>query len=137
MRVSASRLATLVAERLASVVPPPFEVHAAGADLVVRHPAGWGFHKPFAWVEQDDEEESGATLAEQMIISTLDSIQDAVSEALTEPWPPLSPTGTPRAMAPGEARSDATSIYFWYGHSEQRPTVGFAPIRLKDIRREA
>ncbi len=133
MRVSAARLATTVAERLASVVPPPFEVNAAGADLIVGHPRGWGFIMPFGWVEEEDEDRSGAELAEMMVGNALSSVQDAVSEATTEAWPPQWPTGTPRVMAPSGTRCDGTTIYFWYGLAEQFPVVTFTPIRLRDI----
>jgi hypothetical protein len=133
MRISASRLAAVVAARFAPVVPLPFKVRAVGTEFMVSHPAGWGFAMPLDWIEDEDEDRSPAEMAELIVNNALNAVQDAVSEALTEPWPSLSPSGPPRAMAPYDTRCDGTNVYFWYGLSEQSPVLAFAPIPLTEV----
>lgn len=132
MRISAPRLAREIAARLSPVVPPPFRVTAAGAELRVEHPDGWNATMPLDWLEDPSEGRSAAELAELAVGNALNSLQDAVSEASREPWPPLSPD-SPRVMAPYETRFDGAHISFWYGRSEDSPVIGFTPIALRDV----
>jgi hypothetical protein len=132
MRISASSLAREIAARLSPVVPRPFRVTAAGVELRIEHPRGWDSIMPLDWLEDPSDERSAAELAELAVGNALNSLQDAVSEASREPWPPVSPD-FPRVMAPYETRFDGTQIHFWYGHSEDLPAIAFTPIMLRDV----
>jgi hypothetical protein len=132
MRISALRLAREIAARLSPVVPSPFRVSAAGAELRIEHPHGWDCIMPLGWLEDPSDERSVAELAELAVGNALNSLQDAVSEASREPWPPLSPD-LPRVMAPYETRFDGTRVRFWYGRSEDSPAIAFSPIMLRDV----
>lgn len=132
MRISASRLACEIAARLSPVVPRPFRVSAAGAELRIEHPGGWNDIMPLDWLEDPSDDRSVAALAELAVGNALNSLQDAISEASREPWPPLS-SDFPRVMAPYDTRFDGTQICFWYGRSEDLPTIAFSPIMLSDV----
>lgn len=133
MLISAPRLATEIATRLARIVPPPFSVSVADSDLRIEHPAGWGMIMGFDWIEDPSEDRSAAELAELMIDNALNSLQDAISEATKEPWPPLASDGHLRVMAPYGTRFDGERIFFWYGVTERQPVIAFAPIALHDV----
>jgi hypothetical protein len=130
--ISATRLARELSARLSPVPPPPFRVSAVGAELRIDHPDGWGTIMPLEWLEDPSDDRGVAELAELAVRNALDSLQDAVSEAGGEPWPPLSPDA-PRAMAPCDARCDGTAVRFWYGRSEESPVIAFRPILLRDV----
>ena len=132
MRISASRLAREIAARLNPVVPQPFRVSAAGAELRIEHSGGWYGIMALDWLEDPVDDRSVAELAELAIGNALNSLQDAVSEASREPWPPLSPE-FPRVMAPYETHFDGTRVRFWYGRSEDAPAIAFMPIMLLDV----
>jgi hypothetical protein len=132
MRLSALRLAREISARLSPVVPPPFRVSAVGAELHIEHPDGWGSIMPLDWLEDPSDDRSAAELAELAVGNALNSLQDAVSEASREPWPPLSPD-SPRMMAPYETLFDGTQIHFWYGRAEGSPVIAFSPIMLRDV----
>jgi hypothetical protein len=136
MHVSAVRLASILSSRLTSKVPAPFEFRADGANFIVDHPDCWGLTMPLAWIEAPDEDRSGSELAELIVGNALNTVQDAVSESQTEPWPALEAQGSPRTMAPYGTRCDGLNIYFWYGTTEADPTIAFAPIPLADVTRE-
>lgn len=129
MRISASRLAAVVAARLQPQTPPPFEMRAEDATLLLDHPTGWDFSMPLDWIEDETEDRGPGELAELVVGSALSELQDAVSEASREPWP----AEAARRMAlPGTRRDDAR-VYFSYGESEQSPVLGFAPIAIADV----
>jgi hypothetical protein len=132
MRISASRLAREIAARLSPVGPRPFSVSAVGTELRIEHPDGWDCTMPLDWLEDPADDRSAAELAELAVDNALNSLQDAVSEASREPWPPVSPD-FPRAMAPYETRVDDTQVCFWYGRSEDSPAIAFTPIMLRDV----
>lgn len=132
MRLSALRLAHEIAARLSPVAPPPFRVRAAGTELHIEHPGDWGCVMPLGWLEDPTDDRSVAELAELAVGNALSSLQDAVSEASREPWPPLS-SDAPRSMALYGTRCDGMQIRFWYGHSEDAPVSAFAPIMLRDV----
>jgi hypothetical protein len=132
MRISALRLAHEIAARLDAVAPSPFRVSAVGVELRIEHPHGWGCIMPLDWLEDPSDDRSAAELAELAVGNALNSLQDAVSEASREPWPPLS-EGSPRVMAPYDTRVDGTQIRFWYGRSAESPAIGFSPIMLRDV----
>jgi hypothetical protein len=129
MRISASRLAAVLAARLDPVVPLPFRVRAEGTDLRVDHPTGWGLRMPLDWIEKEGEDREAAELAELIGGNALSSVQDAISESSAEPWPALAP----RVMALPGTRRDASHIYLWYGLSEHRPVVAVEPIPLASV----
>jgi hypothetical protein len=135
--ISASRLVAALAARLDPVVPRPFRVRARGADVLVEHPESWGYMMSYGWIEDEGEGRSDVELAELVAWGVLNSIQDTVSEALTEPRPPLSPGGGRREMAPCRARCDGTTLRVWYGVPEAAPMIGFAPIPMADLARAA
>lgn len=62
----------------------------------------------------------------------LSSVQDAVAEATTEPWPRL-PSGD---MANASSRTDGERVYLWYGPRSDREdgaVLTLAPIALKEL----
>lgn len=131
MLISAPRLLAVLADRLDDVAPRPFRVRANGTDFLIDHPNGWWVKMGFAWIEDETETRSYAELADVVVRSALDELQDTVSEASKEPWPKHSPT----TMAPVNIRTDGESLFFWYGVSESSPVIGFEPIALKDVAR--
>ena len=131
MLISASSLLAVLADRLDDVAPPPFRVRANGTDLLIDHPNGWWVSMRFGSIEDETETRSFAELADMVVRSVLDELQDTVSEASKEPWPKHSPT----TMAPVNVRTDGESLFFWYGVSESSPVIGFEPIALKDVAR--
>lgn len=132
MRISASRLARELADRLNPVVPEPLRVSAAGYDLRIEHPDGMNDVVSLDWLGDPPDDRSVAELAELAARIALNSLQDAVSEFSKEPWPPLSPE-LPNVMAPYGTRVDGTQVRFWYGRSEDSPTMAFTPIMLGDV----
>jgi hypothetical protein len=132
MRISAPRLAHEIATRLDPVVPPPFRVSAVGVELRIEHPHGWDCIMPLDWLEDPSDGRSAAELTELAVGNALNSLQDAVSEASGEPWPPLS-EDSPRVMAPYDTCVDGSEVRFWYGRSEHLPAIGFRPIMLRDV----
>jgi hypothetical protein len=131
MLISAERLVAILADRLDPVAPRPFRVTAKGTDLVVEHPHGWGVVMDVAWIQDEGEDRTAAQMAGVIVGNALNELQDAVSESSKEPWPALSPT----VMAPYHVRTDATSVFFWYGTSETAPVIGFTPIALSEVAR--
>lgn len=134
MRVSASRLATLLAARLCAVVPPSFDVRAVGSAVVVHDPDGWNLTMDIGWIEEEDDDRTDIELAELVVGNALNHLQDAVSEAEKVPWPPLAPGSM--KMAPYGTRADDTSIHLWFGRSERSPVIAFEPIPLREIARQ-
>jgi hypothetical protein len=132
MRLSAVRLAREIAARLAPVAPPPFSVRAEGIELQILHPDGWSAYQLLDWIDDPSDDRPAAHLAEMVVGNALSGLQDAVSEATHEPWPPISSSGTPRDMALYGTRFDGDRIFFWYGVAEA-PVVAFPPIRLSDV----
>jgi hypothetical protein len=135
MRISAVRLAGEIAARLAPVAPPPFSVRAQDDELQIVHPFGWSSYMPLDWLEDPSDDRSAAELAELAVGNALNSLQDAVSESTREPWPPVTPSGTPRELALYGTRCDGAQIVFWYGTAEEAPVIAFPPIRLSDVLR--
>ena len=90
---------------------------------------------PLDWLEDSSDGRSVAELAELSVDNALNSLQDAVSEASQEPWPPVSPD-RPRVMAPYATCFDGTRVRFWYGRSEDSPAIAFTPIMLRDVVQE-
>lgn len=133
MRISAVRLASAIASRLTSKVPAPFAFRADESDLILDHPNRWGFTIPLDWIEASDEDRSGSELAELIVANVLNSLQDAVSESRTEPWPALEADGPPRTMAPYGTRNDGQRVYFWYGIAEADAIITFDPIPLNEV----
>lgn len=134
MPISVWRLATALAARLDPVVPRPFSVRADGANVIVDHPAGWGFGSLIGDIlEPDydaDDDWSEAERAGTIISAVLSGLQDAISEATSEPWPATPKT---RDMAPYGTRHDDTAVYFWYGPMEEAPLIAFDPIRFREL----
>jgi hypothetical protein len=98
-KLSGVLVARMLAERLASIVPPPFRVSAL--DGVVR------FENPeVAWIaesfvaallrEDDDNRESVVTAA----WNALSAAQDYISEVTREPWPARSVSGAGHGPIP-------------------------------------
>jgi hypothetical protein len=133
MSISASRVASVLADRLKPAVPSPFSVRAAGPQLHVDHPDDWGFSLGFEWMEAGAEDRGAATLLELAVDSALNHLQDAVAESTTEPWPVLSEGGSGRAMAPYQMRWEGEDLLFWYGIAESAPLISFAPIALYEL----
>lgn len=129
MKLSAARLAAALATRLDTVAPSPFRVRAAGTDLCVDHPTGWGTTMPLDWIEDEAEDRSAAELAELVAWNALSSLQDAVAESSKEPWPELAP----RVLALPGTRRDASHVYLWYGPSKHTAVVALEPISLAEV----
>jgi len=130
MVISATRLVSIIAQRLDPVAPRPFRVRPYARDLAFDHPE-WGFIMGAEFIEDETETRTAEELAQLIIGNALEALQDVVSESSKEPWPPLTPT----AMAPVHVRSDGQRVYFWYGISETAPVIGFEPIALNDVTR--
>lgn len=139
----AKRLAAALAERLDSVVPAPFRVRAEGGWVAVYRGTEFDGASDVAGIldqvidpthpyyEPGDEDWSVAERVTTAVGGVLSSVQDAVAEATTEPWPLL--PGDGRAMAPPEVRVDAVGVYLWYGRDEGAAVISFGPIALAEL----
>jgi hypothetical protein len=137
---AAIQLAAILAAHLDGVVPDAFRVRAeddrvalyrgdafdsdvgvaAALDQEVDPQAAAGERHSFAW------------FAAMVSESVLSSVQDGVSEATAEPWPPLSRG----RMAYSGARRDGESVYLWYGPDYEREAeavIVFPPILVVDL----
>jgi hypothetical protein len=133
-------LAAALAARLDAVVPDRFRVYAE-SDRVALY-CGDAFDSSIGVsgvLDQevdpqaaDGERHSFAWFATMVSEGVLSSVQDGVSEATAEPWPPLSDS----RMAYSGARTDGKSVYLWYGPDYERETnavIAFAPILVTDL----
>ena len=138
---AAVRLAAALAERLDVVVPRPFHVRAEGGWIAVYRGEEWDGSTGVAAIVGDDDAgpegiaDKGAPLAERVQAAAwavLSSVQDAVSEATTEPWPVL-PAG---GLALPGTRADDESVYLWFGPETARETgavLSLPSIRLEEL----
>ena len=85
MAVSATRLAEAIATRLSNIAPAPFMVSAVDGHLCVDHPDERGFINDFNWMEEEDRPDH--ELLQLAASNALNSFQDSIAEATTEPWP--------------------------------------------------
>jgi hypothetical protein len=135
------RLAAALAARLDVVVPDPFRVRAEDDRVALYRGDAFDSSIGVAGVLDQEvdphaaagERHSFAWFAAMVSESVLSSVQDGVSEATTEPWPPLSRD----RMAYSGARTDGTSVYVWYGPDYEREVeavVAFPPILVAELR---
>ena len=129
--ISAERVAAVLAERFHNVMPRPFAASAIGPTFRVDHPSGGGFLMPLEWLEEDDR--NAADLLELAVGNALNGIQDAVSEDTTEPWPLLASPDRSHVMAPYQTEWRESELHFWYGESEERAAIAFAPVALAAV----
>ncbi len=129
-----------MAARLDAVVPDPFRVYAEGDEVSLYRGDAFDSSIGVAGVldqEADPQAAAGerhsfAWFAATVAESVLSSVQDGVSEATAEPWPPLA-----RArMALSGARTDGEWVYLWYGPDYEREVgavIAFPPILVADL----
>lgn len=135
------RLAAALAERLGPVLPAPFRVRAEGGWVALYRGGEWDGSSGVALVldhvidpdrpdyPPGEQDWPLAARAASVADGVLSSVQDAVTEATTEPWPALPGGG----MALPGARTDGERVYLWYGPDEGAPVLAFAPIVLADL----
>ncbi len=123
------RLAAALATRLRVVLPPSLtvSVHGSGVSLYASG-AHVGGSANAALIDDETDETLGER-ATRTVHGFLSTIQDAISEELTEPWPE---DGGYRMASPG-AREEGGLVFLWYGDNEMSPRVAFPPIDLKDL----
>ena len=136
---AAARLASALVDRLNAVLPHPFRVRSMRGGVALFEGTTLDGICDVAGVldqdlEDDDELEAGALAAgaASVACNVLNSVQDAISEATTVPWPAL-PDGR---MAEPRTRTDGTRVYLWYGPDEREDhaVLAFPPIVLADLR---
>jgi hypothetical protein len=136
------QLAAALAARLNAVVPHPFRVRAEDDRVALYHGDAFDSSIGLAAVLDQEvdpraaagERDSFAWFAAMVSESVLSSVQDGVSEATAEPWPPLSHS---RMAYPG-ARTDGKVVYLWYGPDYEREIeaeIAFPPILVADLLR--
>jgi hypothetical protein len=139
---AAIRFAELLAERLDAVVPSRFRVAANGAWVSLYDGETWDCSIGVASlldqaIDPDvpaAARESFASYAETVAQSVLSNVQDAISEATTDPWPALPDGG----MALPGTRTDGERVFLWYGpdwRQEVDAVLSFPPIVLKELLR--
>jgi hypothetical protein len=125
---------------LEAVVPDPFRVRAEDDRVALYHRDAFDSSIGVAAVLDQEvdpdapagERHSFAWFAAMVSESVLSSVQDGVSEATAEPWPPLSHS----RMAYSGARTDGKSVYLWYGPDYEREAeavIAFPPILVADL----
>lgn len=118
-----------MAARLNEVVPIPFRVYAEGnvVGIEARDVPIGGAGASFI-VDEDDDRTFGEKV-ETTVWAVLSSIQDDISEFLTESWPSVDGCG----MAMPGARRDGAWVYLWYGEDEGAPVITMPAIRIAEI----
>lgn len=126
MSASSHRLASLLAERIAEILPPPLTVRASGDALkLYADGIAVGGATAASILEDGDDAEQVRTAA----WAVLSTIQDDVMEHLTEPWP----VGAGGQGALPEARIDASHLHLWFGEREEAAVVRLRPISLAEV----
>jgi hypothetical protein len=82
------------------------------------------------YYEPGDEDWPLAARAATVAAGVLSSVQDAVAEATTEPWPVL----PDRGMALPGVRGDDERLYLWFGPDERTAALSLSPIALAELR---
>lgn len=138
--LASRRLAEFLTERLDAVVPRPFRVEADAGDVSLYQGAARDTTIHLASVLDQEPDPEGAAgergsfagNAAAVAWSVLSLVQDAVSEATTNPWPPL-PSG---GMAMPGTRTDGARLFLWYGphhDMEADAVLSLAPIALDEL----
>lgn len=130
MAASSEKLARAFATRLNGVVPHGLAVRASGSMVYLY--AGNAVVGGTASVPIVEEEEDGGTLCERLltvVYAVLSTIQNDVSEYLTEQWPP----DADGQMALVDSRCGEERVYLWYGSSEAAPVIAFPPIEFAEF----
>jgi hypothetical protein len=119
---SSYRLASALAQRIDSVLPDGFDSLAAGGRVEVFRD-GLPIGSSAAPEIVDSAPDSPAQI-ETATRAALSSVQDLVSETLTEPWP----EGLPAAGA----RVVGSELRLWFG-DEAAPVVELVAISVDDL----
>lgn len=119
---SSHGLASALARRIDSVLPDGFDSRAVGGRVQVCHD-GVPVGSSAAPEILDSAPDSHAQI-ETASRAALSSVQDLVTETLTEPWP----EGLPAAGA----RVVGSELRLWFG-DEAAPGVELAAIRVDDL----
>ncbi len=109
MRASSHKLAVALAARLNDIVPVPFRVQAKGGDVHVDAPDVCVGGSSAPTIVEDDDDRTVGEKIETALRAVLSSVQDDISEFLTEPRPSADGCG----MAMPGARSDEQWIHLW------------------------
>jgi len=142
---TAVRLAAALAECLDAVIPRPFRVQAEGGYISGYEGDRWDSSSDVAGVldwNPSPARETGWHPADppfvERVVSiadgVLNSVQDMIAEATTEPWPRLSGGG----MAIPGSRADSERVFMWYGpdsQSEDGAVILLPPIELSVLER--
>jgi hypothetical protein len=124
----AKALARALASRLASVAPDGISV-SAREDRVIVCAQGDLECGSGSIIDASDDRPLAAKIT-ATILSTLSTVQDYISESLTEQWP-RSPSGS---MALPGARCDGAHAHLWFG-DEHSPTIALLPIDIAALDR--
>jgi hypothetical protein len=133
-------LAATLAERLETILPPPFHVRAEGGWVSYFNGDDWDGSSDIAGVlDQDssaanaDSDQHDETPPVDRVASicwnVLSSAQDMISETTREPWPRLPHGG----MANPGTRAEGGLVYLWYGPDAERDdtaVLSLSPIEL-------
>lgn len=119
-------LASAIAQRLSTVVPEDFTVHAEDGELVISSQDPEWSATSYVWLlsSQGDLVRD----VESAALNALTVVQDCISQAKREPWPPCRGS---RFAAPG-AKFDDGVLRLWYG-SEDAPDLPLRPIPQGDF----
>lgn len=129
MAVSSRKLAALLADRLAEVLPPALTVRAGGAALSVyagEEPLGGS---GAAVIVEDDDGRDDESKVETAASAVLGGVQDCVIRFFGKPWPAARPRGDP--PGPG-AHARRGLLHLWYG-DEQAPNLQLTPIEMSQL----
>ncbi|QXJ23084.1 hypothetical protein AGRA3207_004199 [Actinomadura graeca] len=129
MDASSHKLAALLAERLAGVLPRPLTVRAEGHRLLITAGGSPQCGSAAAIIVEDPGDDLDARI-ETAATAVLSDVQDCVAHILTEPWPPAQPYGM---LPPPGARATASTVRLWYG-DEENPCVTLPPIDKTELR---
>lgn len=124
--MTSTELTQALAERLAEVLPPGFDISTEMDCVTLDAPDGFGMK---VWLGAADEDPTDLSLLPGAVCNAMSSVQDNVSRTLREPWPRLDAPGRQLAL-PG-AKVAGHTLTFWYG-SEDNPVIRFRPIALTD-----
>ncbi len=129
MHALSHRLALLLAQRLAEVVPPPLTVRAGGETVGLVVVGCLVSASTAASIVDARDHPLSTRDVETAARAVLSGIQDDVAEYLTTPWP-SSPSAE---MAMPDVRTDSRYLYMWYGSDEEGAVIRLRPIALEEI----
>ena len=127
-RLSPSRFAAAIAERLDGVVPAGLRVRAQGSRVNLYSGQAIRGGSENATLITEEDGRTVAELVETSAWTILNAVQTDLMELLREQWP----VGEGSQAAEPDARVQEDRLLMWFG-DEEKPLIVLPPLRLSDL----